>query len=117
MTTFPMVTEAKSKKLTNERAHEPDSNDVREIVHQLMNQLTIINLCVFQLSSTAGPASATPLATLERTVEHATRTAKRLSAQINQPNTCHPGNAQRVRRSRTDKQTTFTASQDRKTLA
>jgi hypothetical protein len=87
MATFPMVTNPKGKKLTNERAHDPDSNDVREIVHQLTNQLTIINLCVFQLCSTAGPASATPLATLERTVEYATHTAKRLMEQINRRDT------------------------------
>jgi hypothetical protein len=83
MATFPMMTKPKGKKSTNERAHEPDSNDVREIVHQLMNQLTVINLCVFQLRSTAGPASENSLATLERAVEHATHTAKRLLKQIN----------------------------------
>ena len=83
MTTFPMVTKAKSEKPTHERAHECDSNDVREIVHQLTNQLTIINLCVFQLCSTASSAGAPPLATLERTVEYATRTAKRLMEQMN----------------------------------
>jgi hypothetical protein len=82
-----MVIKARGKKLTNERAHAPESNDVREIVHQLMNQLTVINLCVFQLRTTAGPASATPLATLERTVEHATHTAKRLAEQINRRDT------------------------------
>ena len=87
MATLPMVSNAISEKLTHERAHGPDSNDVREIVHQLTNQLTIINLCVFQLSSTAGPASATPLATLERTVEHATHTAKRLMERINRRDT------------------------------
>jgi len=102
-----MVTKTKSKKLTNERAREPASNDVREIVHQLMNQLTVINLCVFQLCSTAGPASATPLATLERTVEHATHTAKRLAQQIDKPD-CSPANTRQARRSRTDKPTTLT---------
>ena len=83
MATLPMVTSAKSEKLTHQRVHGPYSNDVRELVHQLANQLTIINLCVFQLGTIIGPAGAPALATLERSVEHATHMAKRITEQIN----------------------------------
>jgi len=80
MATFPMPTKPNRDELSNQRACQLDANDGREIVHDLMNQLTVIDLCVFQLRSTVNPFT---LSALERAVESALRSAKRLSAEIN----------------------------------
>ena len=87
MATFPTATKPKRDELPIQRARQLDSNDEREIVHDLMNQLTVIDLCVFQLRSTVNPFT---LSALERAVESALRSAKRLCAGINS-STANPG--------------------------
>ena len=79
MATFPMAINPKRDELTNQRARQLDAKDERDIVHDLMNQLTVIDLCVFQLRSTLDPFT---LAALERAVEDALRSAKCLCAAI-----------------------------------
>jgi len=107
--TLPLAPKTDSSELPNKRVHGPDSNKVREIAHELMNQLTVIELCVFHLGSMDRPVGATPLATLERTVKHALRTAKQLAAQINQPNIGNPDHSGRGQISQSVKPATFTA--------
>jgi len=80
MATFPTATQPKRDELSNQRERRHDAEDRREIVHELMNHLTVIDLCAFQLRSTVNPFT---LAALERAVEGALRSAKRLSAGIN----------------------------------
>ena len=80
MATFPLAITPKRDELPNQRVRQHDSNDGREIVHDLMNQLTVIDLCVFQLRSTVDPFR---LAALERAVENALLSVKHLSTAIN----------------------------------
>ena len=79
MATFPTAIEPKRDELTNQRGRPHDSENGREIVHDLMNHLTVIDLCAFQLRSTVNPFT---LAALERAVEGALRSAKALAAEI-----------------------------------
>ena len=79
MATFPMTTKPNRDELPNQRARQRDAQDGREILHDLMNQLTVIDLCAFQLRSNVSPFT---LSSLERAVENALRTAKRLAAEI-----------------------------------
>jgi hypothetical protein len=62
------------------------SDIMRELAHDLMNQLTVIDLCIFQLRTVSPPATAVTspvgLAQIARVVEEALRTAKRLSLEI-----------------------------------
>lgn len=62
------------------------SDIMRDLAHDLMNQLTVIDLCVFQMRSVSPPAttvtSPVELAQIARVVEEALRTAKRLSLEI-----------------------------------
>ena len=80
MATFPTATQPNRDELSNQRERRHDAEDRREIVHELMNHLTVIDLCAFQLRSTVNPFT---LAALERAVEGTLRSAKRLSAGIN----------------------------------
>ena len=80
MATFPTATKPNRDELSNQRARQLDAEDGREIVHDLMNHLTVIDLCAFQLRSTVDPFT---LSALERAVEGALRSAKWLSAEIN----------------------------------
>ncbi len=80
MATFPLATNPKRDELPSQRTRQLDAQDGREIVHDLMNHLTVIDLCAFQLRSTVNPFA---LAALERAVEGALRSAKRLAAEIN----------------------------------
>ncbi len=82
MATFPAAIKPNLDELSNQRASQLDAEDGREIVHDLMNHLTVIDLCAFQLRSTVNPFT---LSALERAVEGALRSAKRLSAGINSP--------------------------------
>jgi hypothetical protein len=76
---------------------KPNSNDVREIAHELLNQLTVIDLYVFQLRYMARPLSAAPLDALERAVEKAVKSAKLLSQDINRLNGLHYEGARQLR--------------------
>jgi len=57
-----------------------------QIVHNLFNQLSVINLCSFKLRGAVpghvGPAITNDLQTLERAVDDATLLAERLSQAI-----------------------------------
>ncbi|HLN85184.1 MAG TPA: hypothetical protein VK200_01955 [Candidatus Limnocylindrales bacterium] len=75
-----MATLPNRDEIPNQRARQYASNGGRDIVHDLMNQLTVIDLCVFELRSTVDPFA---LAALERAVENALRSAKRLAAEVN----------------------------------
>ncbi len=80
MATFLMATKPNRDELPDQRVRQLNAKDGYEILHDLMNQLTVIDLCVFQLRSTVNSFT---LSTLERAVESALRSAKRLSAGIN----------------------------------
>ena len=80
MATFPTATKPNRDELPAQRGRQLEALDGREIVHDLMNHLTVIDLCAFQLRSTVNPFT---LAALERAVEGALLSAKRLSAEIN----------------------------------
>jgi hypothetical protein len=60
--------------------------EVRQIAHQLLNQLTVINLCSFKLRGRWAAAGAATLShnaeSLERAVEEAMLCAERLSQAI-----------------------------------
>jgi hypothetical protein len=62
------------------------SAEIHQIAHNLFNQLSVINLCSFNLRSAVpghvGPAITNDLQTLERAVEDATLLAERLSQAI-----------------------------------
>jgi len=79
MATIPISTRSNPDELPGRRARELDAEDRRETVHDLMNHLTVIDLCAFQLRSTVNPFT---LSTLERAVEKALRLAKQITAKI-----------------------------------
>jgi len=60
--------------------------EIHQIVHNLFNQLSVINLCSFKLRGAVpghvGPAITNDLQTLERAVDDATLLAERLSQAI-----------------------------------
>jgi hypothetical protein len=60
--------------------------EIQQIVHNLFNQLSVINLCSFKLRSAVpghvGPGITNDLQMLERAVEDATLLAERLSQAI-----------------------------------
>jgi hypothetical protein len=60
-------------------AYRHASDGQRETIHDLMNHLTVIDLCVFQLRGAVNPFT---LAALDRAVENAMRAAKQLAADI-----------------------------------
>jgi hypothetical protein len=84
MRTLDLTTKTGRKDLLMKEAS--GSNTMRDLVHDLMNQLTVIDLCVFQLRAASPPATAVTspadLARIARVVEDALRTAKRLSREI-----------------------------------
>jgi len=75
--------------LSKTRSSKPFADEVYRITHDLMNQLCVIDLCIFQMRSSTSALDVTPpppqLAVLERTVIHAMQAARRLSQQINRP--------------------------------
>ena len=79
MATIPIATKPDRDELPNQRARQRDAQEGREILHDLMNQLTVIDLCAFQLRSTVNPFT---LSTIERAVDSALRAARRLAAEI-----------------------------------
>ena len=92
MRTLDVTTKTGRKDLL--RKHASGSGIMRELAHDLMNQLTVIDLCIFQLREASPPATAVTspadLARIARVVESALRTAKRLSLEISSP-TGKPG--------------------------
>ncbi len=83
MPTSSAATKPNRNKIDSGQPHKPASKPLGEIAHQLLNQLTVIDLCVFQLRyTTRSTADATPLDALERALENAVRSAKLLSQRI-----------------------------------
>jgi len=72
------------RKKKQSRKALPD--EVHEITHQLLNQLSVINLCSFKVKSTlrggGDPVLGGDLDLLERAIEGATGSAERLSQVI-----------------------------------
>ena len=79
MDSLPIVTETESANIPNLRPSQPAHPPEREILHDLMNHLTVIDLCTFQLRSSVYPSA---LSTLEHAVENAMIAAKRLVAEL-----------------------------------
>lgn len=78
-----------TNELCKTSSSKPFTDEVYRITHDLMNQLCVIDLCIFQMRSSTSPLDVTPpppqLAVLERTVSNAMQAARRLSQQINRP--------------------------------
>ncbi|MGH7810279.1 MAG: hypothetical protein ACREP5_08390, partial [Candidatus Binatia bacterium] len=84
MRTLDVTTKTGRKDLLTKQASGSDT--MRDLAHDLMNQLTVIDLCVFQMRAASSPAitvtSPVDLARIARVVEEALCTAKRLSLEI-----------------------------------
>src|SRR5574341_1605504 len=84
MRPLDVTTKTARKDLLMKQASASDT--MRDLAHDLMNQLTVIDLSVFQLRAASPPATAVTspveLARIARVVEEALRTAKRLSLEI-----------------------------------
>ena len=93
MKTFPGASSPSTPGLRKKRSRTPLPHEIRQIAHQLINQLSVINLCGFKLQdklqdklSCSGKAAiSVDLEILERAVEEATRWAERLSQVILEP--------------------------------
>ena len=79
MATLPIATKSELAQLPSQRLSQLGSPNGREILHDLMNHLTVIDLCAFQLRSTVYPSA---LSALERAVENAMITAKQLAVEL-----------------------------------
>ena len=79
MTTFPSATKSELSQLPSQRPRQLTSPNKREILHDLMNHLTVIDLCAFQLRSTVYPSA---LSTLEQAVQKAIIAAQQLTAEL-----------------------------------
>ena len=79
MATFPITTNPELGQLPSRRPSQLSSPNRHEILHDLMNHLTVIDLCAFQLRSTVGPFT---LSALERAVESAMHAAKKLADEL-----------------------------------
>jgi hypothetical protein len=97
MSTISITPHSNGSEFSPVHMPEPKSHDMRDIAHQLMNQLTVIELLVFQLRDTARPVRAAPLDALERAVEKAVKSAKLLSQDINRLNGLHYEGARQLR--------------------
>ncbi|HYA30833.1 MAG TPA: hypothetical protein VEI95_18595 [Acidobacteriota bacterium] len=117
MPTVSATPKSSSKEFSSAHLPEPITNAVRETAHQLMNQLTVIDLCVFQLRYTARPTSTTSLDALERAVDKAVKSAKLLSQQINRLHCCRSEDTRQPRTDRSDERGEFSAPSQHKTPA
>jgi hypothetical protein len=82
MPTFPLPAKSAFSELSQQRVYPADMSARREVVHELMNQLTVIDLCASQLRATDNPLT---LATLEKAVDSAIRMARHLAAECSAP--------------------------------
>src|SRR5262245_53352134 len=87
MKTFPgdgFQSPLRLRKKKQSRTALPD--EVHQITHQLLNQLSVINLCSFKVTSTlrggGEPTLGSDLDLLERAIKDATGSAERLSQVI-----------------------------------
>jgi len=79
MTMFLPRANPSHHELPSTRERQRDLSGERETVHELMNQLTTINLCTSQLRSSFNPVA---LSTLELAIENAIRTARLLATEM-----------------------------------
>jgi len=86
MKTLARIFSQNETRAENEQASESIANPVRELVHDLFNQLTVMNLCGANLSvswqDSDDPGFARNLDMLKRAAEAATKLAERI-AQFN----------------------------------
>lgn len=82
MPTVPTLVKATLEHSSNPVARPIDSANGRDLLHDLMNHLTVIDLCVFQLRATANPST---LSALEKAADSALRTARRLASEFHSP--------------------------------
>ncbi len=86
MKTFPDLGAKKPSRLRKKRLRKPISEEIRQIAHNLLNQLSVINLCSFKLHGASTgylPSTiANDLEALERAVQDATRLAEQLAQAI-----------------------------------
>ena len=86
MKTFPGTSSLSTPGLRKKRSDQPLPDEIHQIAHQLLNQLSVINLCSFKLESTlrdvGRPGLRDDLGLIERAVHEATEWAERLSQVI-----------------------------------
>jgi hypothetical protein len=79
MATLPILLRPTHNQLKISCPSQTDLSDRRELVHELMNQLTVVDLSASQLRFTVSPIA---LSALERAVENALRVAKLLAVAL-----------------------------------
>jgi hypothetical protein len=88
MKTFPS-TSSLIPRLRKKRRLKQLPSEVDQIVHHLCNQLSVVNLCSFNLCvslrDAVRPAIAKDIEMLERAVQHATMMAEQLSRSVAEP--------------------------------
>ena len=86
MKTFLGASSPSTPGLRKKRSRQPLPDEIHQIAHQLLNQLSVINLCSFKLESTlrgiGRPGVGADLDLIERAVHEATGWAERLSQLI-----------------------------------
>jgi len=86
MKTFPGASSQSTPRFRKKPQRKQMPAEIREIAHDLFNQLSAINLCSFKLHAgvrdIVGPAMTNDLQTLDRAVEDAMLLAERLSQAI-----------------------------------
>jgi hypothetical protein len=83
MKTLPRPSSQIPLRLRKKRPPKPASQEVRQIVHNLFNQLSVINLCSFKLrgslGNSIGPGISDDVEKLQQAVQDATIIAEQLS--------------------------------------
>jgi hypothetical protein len=83
MKTLPRPSSQIPLRLRKKRPPKPASKEVRQIVHNLFNQLSVINLCSFKLrgslGNSIGPGISDDVEKLQQAVQDATIIAEQLS--------------------------------------
>jgi hypothetical protein len=89
MKTLPSRSSQIADRLRKKRRLKLVPSEVDQLVHHLCNQLSVVNLCSFNLCLSLGdavrPAITENIEMLERTVQQATLTAEQLSQLIAEP--------------------------------
>src|SRR5437762_9242986 len=106
MINIPTPVPAKKNKTRKPKSVEPPSPDLRQLVHEIFNQLTVMNLCCFKFRGAVGRTiDLTVLADVDR-MEKAIADLTVLLENLPRPKTsalieCAPPDATRRRRSGT----------------
>jgi hypothetical protein len=86
MKPFPDANSRSISRVRKKRQRNPVPPGIHRLAHDLFNQLSVINLCYFQLHAAVrdlvGPATTNDLQTLGRAAEDAILLAERLSQAI-----------------------------------